>query len=168
MPRRLLKRRLPNIFFGYFFGPNFFGRSLGVSPYGNACFLRLFMRRVFRRFPGRLFKVFSNFFGARPAIFLLQVLRCLPAEAFPPRTPFFNLPNVFYHLFSAADITFCLILRKNIVNRRRWAREEGVFLGSPFHANRAPEKVLLAKVFWEEEKTRSAFTVCALRKQCEA
>jgi len=27
---------------------------------------------------------------------------------------------------------------------------------------------LLAKVFWEEEKTRSAFTVCALRKQCEA
>jgi len=27
---------------------------------------------------------------------------------------------------------------------------------------------LLAKVFWEEEKTRSAFTVRALRKQCEA
>jgi len=41
-------------------------------------------------------------------------------------------------------------------------------LGAHFHANRAPEKVLLAKVFWEEEKTRSAFTVCALRKQCEA
>jgi len=47
-------------------------------------------------------------------------------------------------------------------------RPPALFLGSPFHANRAPEKVLLAKVFWEEEKTRSAFTVCALRKQCEA
>jgi len=39
-----------------------------------------------------------------------------------------------------------------------------LFLAPPFHANRAPEKVLLAKVFWEEERQRSDFLLFCLLK----